>query len=342
MEDQTPESTEDLAFSEVLTSLANEQQPVPAKLLYRLSGLEGQELHDFGKAWAAFSAQRKLNLLEDLEILAESNTVMHFDDVAHFGLADDDEAVRIFAIRSLWQSRETKLIPIFIELLNEDNSQQVSAQAAAALGRFILLGELGELSSKRQSDIEQQLLAVMESANDQPAIRRRALESLAYSSNPRVEGLIEDAYDFGDEEIKASALFAMGRNADDRWTPQVIESLDDPNPELSIEAIRSAGELEINEALPNLINSLFDEDGDIRLAAAWSLSQIGGKEATEALADFQDRSEDEDEIDLIEDAIENLTFGEDIADMKILNFSEDDLDNLANPPIDNIETDDNS
>jgi HEAT repeat protein len=340
MEDRTPESAENLAFSEVLASLGNEQEPVPAKLLYRLSGLEGQELLDFSKAWAAFSTQRKLNLLEDLEILAESNTVMHFDDVAALGLDEDDEAVRILAIRSLWQSSESKLIPIFISLLNEENSPQLSAQAAAALGRFILLGELGEISSDQKSEIEQQLLAIMDSDNDQPEIRRRALESLAYSSNPRVEGLIEDAYDFGDEEIKASALFAMGRNADDRWAPQVIESLDDPNPDLSIEAIRSAGELQINEALPTLINSLFDEDGDIRLAAAWSLSQIGGKDATDALADFQDRSEDEDEIDLIEDAIENLTFGEDIADMNILNFSEDDLDNLANPPADNIETDD--
>lgn len=342
MANRSPDKSGDLSFSEVLAGLANEQVPIPARLLYSLSGLEGEELEEIGKTWSILSPQRKLNLLEDLETLAEANTVMHFDDVAKIGLTDADEEIRTVAIRSLWQSGREELIPTFISILTEDTSPKVRAQAASALGRFVLLGELGEIAPERQSQIEQQLLATMESAEGEPLTRRRALESLAYSSNPRVEGLIEDAFDFGDEEMKASALFAMGRAADDRWAPQIIESLDDPDPTVGIEAIRSAGKLEINEALLTLLTLLFDEDSDIRLAAAWSLSQIGDKEAAIALAALQERTESDDEIDLIEDAIENLNFAEDIADMSILNFSEEDLESLANPSEDHSESEEDA
>jgi len=70
---------------------------------------------------------------------------------------------------------------------------------------------------------------------------------------------------------------------------------------------------------------------DLRLVAAWSLSKIGGKEVAEALVALQERSENEDEIDLIEDAIENLTFTEESEEPALLDFSEEDLEDLANP-----------
>jgi HEAT repeat protein len=268
-----------------------------------------------------------LGLLEDLELLAESNTILHFDGINRVGLDDEEPEVRTVAIRSLWQSEREDLVPIFLNILDADEADGPRAQAAAGLGRFVYLGELGKIGKERLTKIETALLETMDS-DFAPLIRRRALEALGYSSHGQVPDLIENAYLHGDEDWQASALYAMGRSADDRWAPLVLERLEDTHELLSREAARAAGELQINEALPGLINLLYDELPEVRLAAAWSISQIGGEGASEALEDLLERTEDEDEIDLIENAMENLAFNEELEQLNILDFSEEDLENL--------------
>ena len=329
IEDPLPEQTE-FSFGDLLSALRDEANPFPARHLYRLSGLEGNELDQLRKVWPLLSAQRRLGLLEDLELLAESNTVMHFDAVDQQALSDEEAEIRIVAIRSLWPSEQKDLIPVFIDLLNKDENTGVRAQAAAALGRFVYLGELGKIPTGTLKEVEEQLLDVLDADVD-PIVQRRALESLGYSSRPEVADLIESVYQGGEPDWVASALFAMGRSADDRWAPIVIEHLQDSNPDFSREAARAAGELELSEALSELLDLLDDEDSEVRLAAAWSLSQIGGREAADALEGLLERSDDEDEIDLIENALENLAFTEELGELNLLDFSSDDLEDLTRP-----------
>lgn len=314
-------------FSELIAALRDESEPFPPRFLYRLSGLEGAELKEVRVLWPSLSTGRRLGLLEDLELLAESNTIMHFDAVNRLGLEDEEPEVRTVAIRSLWQSEREDLADIFMRILDEDPDESARAQAAAGLGRFIYLGELGKLPKEILNEVERKLLAVMDT-EEPPMVRRRAMEALGYSSHGQVADLIEDAYEHGDEDWQASALFAMGRSADDRWAPLVLERLEDPNERLSREAARAAGELQLSEALPGLINLLHDELAEIRLAAAWSISQIGGERAEEALEDLLERTQDEDEIDLVENALENLAFNRELDDLNILNFSPEDLEDL--------------
>jgi len=329
IEDPLPEQTE-FSFGDLLSALRDEANPFPARYLYRLSGLEGNELDQLRKAWPLLSARRRLGLLEDLELLAESNTVMHFDAVDQQALSDEEAEIRTVAIRSLWPSEQKGLIPVFIDLLNKDENTGVRAQAAAALGRFVYLGELGKIPPGTLKEVEEQLLDVLDADVD-PLVQRRALESLGYASRPEVADLIEGAYQGGEPDWVASALFAMGRSADDRWAPIVIEHLQDTNPDLSREAARAAGELELSEALSGLLELLEDDDSEVRLAAAWSLSQIGGREAADALEGLLERSDDEDEIDLIENVLENLAFTEELGELNLLDFATDDLEDLTHP-----------
>jgi hypothetical protein len=62
------------------------------------------------------------------------------------------------------------------------------------------------------------------------------------------------------------------------------------------------------------------------MAAAWSLSEIGGSDAEEAIEVILEQSEDEEEIDLLESALENLSFNEDLADFTLFDFSDDDFE----------------
>ncbi len=328
-EDQNLEASQ-ISFEEILTALKNEGQSFPARYLYRLSDLETQERDQLGRIWPGLSPRRRLGLLEDLELLAEGNTVMDFDAIYRLALSDPDANIRTVALRALWQSEDESLAPIFIRILQGDASSGVRAQAAAALGRFVYLGEMGRAPAGLLKEIGIVLLDVLHEQAD-PLIQRRALESLGYSSRPEVIQHIEDAYETGEEEWVASALFAMGRSADDRWTSLVIASLRDAHSEIGKEAARAAGELELSDAHPDLFDLLQHEDSDVRLAAAWALSQIGGQGVAEALDEMIERSHDEDEIDLIENAQENLAFTEEIGEFNLLDFSPEDLEGLANP-----------
>ena len=80
-----------------------------------------------------------------------------------------------------------------------------------------------------------------------------------------------------------------------------------------------------------MLELLEDDDSEVRLAAAWSLSQIGGREAADALEGLLERSDDEDEIDLIENALENLAFTEELGELNLLDFATDDLEDLTHP-----------
>jgi len=323
----------EVPFDDVVIALRDEEQPFPTRYLYRLSALEDEDLGLVSRVWFGLSPQRRLGLLEDLETLAESNTLLQFDAVNRVAMGDEDPRVRVTAIRSLWPSEDSSFIQPLLELLENDESNEVRAQAAAALGRFVYLGEVGKVPAHLLKEIEERLLREVDRAAD-VLIRRRALESLGFSSRPEVPELIEHAFEDNSEEWAASALYAMGRSADDRWAPLVIDRLKDSNLEVSREAARAAGELELGDALPGLVDLLQEEGAELRLAAAWALSQIGGEGVEDALEELLERTEDEDEIDLIEDALENLTLTHEMSDLSILDFSAEDLEDLVNqdPP----------
>lgn len=325
---ETDSAQPKLSFDEVIAALRDGSNPFPARYLYRLSGLEGEELGLLARIWPALSTTRRLGLLEDMEMLADSNTMMHFDAVNRIALGDEDARIRLTAVRSLWPSEQPALVPKLFDLLDHDDNPEVRAQAAGALGRFVYLGEVGKIPEVTLKQAEDRLLDIMESDEDE-LVQRRALESLGYSSRAEVPDLIEEAYESDDDEWIASALFAMGRSADDRWAPLVIERLNDSSVELSREAARAAGELELAEALPVLIDLLQDEDSELRLAAAWSLSQIGGNGVAEALEELLERTEDEDEIDLIENAIENLALTQEMSDLNLMDFSPEDFEDMT-------------
>jgi HEAT repeat protein len=139
---------------------------------------------------------------------------------------------------------------------------------------------------------------------------------VSFSSRDEVTALIEAAYASPDENFQASAVFAMGRNGDQRWASQVLRELDSAKPEMRFEAARAAGELELTDAVAPLAQLAEDSDQLVREAAIWSLGQIGGPEAKEALLQLLERA-DIDEEDPIQDALDNLAFTDDVQDFSI-------------------------
>ena len=133
-------------------------------------------------------------------------------------------------------------------------------------------------------ELEEALLEAIHHTREDIEVRRRAVEAIAFSGEPNIVDIIENAYYDDDEKMQVSAIFAMGRNADRRWQPRVLAELENPNTEIRFEAARACGELELKDAVPKLIN-LVEEDPDLEVQqmAIWAMGRIGGSLAQEAL-----------------------------------------------------------
>jgi HEAT repeat protein len=304
--------TQKVPFQTVVEALLDDGTPFPARFLHQFSDIAPTDLVLLLKAWTQIKTRRKNTLLEDLEELAEADTLTNFDEMARPLLADDDPQVRIRAIRLLWESEDTKLIPIFLKMLNEDVDPEVRAAAANALGLFVYQGELEKIPTNVHHKIEDDLLKAATSAKE-TLVRRRALESLGYSGRQEVIPLIEAAYHEKDPDWVVSALFAMGRSSDERWKKQVLSKLHEPDEDVRSEAVHAAGELELPSARSILFDLLEDEeDLEMRREIIWALSKIGGEGVRDRLDELLDAEEDDEEASFIEEAMDNLTFTEDM------------------------------
>jgi HEAT repeat protein len=312
--------TQNAPFLTVVDALLDESKPFPARYLHRFSDLEPADLKKLIKAWPQVSPRRKHTLLEDLEDLAEADTLTSFDDLARSLLADPDPQVRARAIRLLWECDDVKLVPAYLDILNNDEAVEVRAAAANALGQFVYLGELDKIPVELHHKIEDQLLAATTSAKD-TLVRRRALESLGYSGREEVIPLIEAAYREKDPDWMVSALFAMGRSCDNRWRKQVLTQLRSSSEDIRSEAIHAAGELEMESARPVLLDMLEDEeDLEVRHELIWALSKIGGEGVRAKLEELFEIAEDGEEADFIEEALDTLSFTEDMENFTLIDI----------------------
>ncbi|MBW8010124.1 MAG: HEAT repeat domain-containing protein [Chloroflexi bacterium] len=315
----------DIPFQELLDALLDEKKTLQARFLFRLSDLGGGDLEELNAIWDKITIIRRQKLLEDLEMLAESNYLLLFDAVYRLALQGEDPLVRTLGIRAFWGSDEKDLISIFLDFLENDKDTNVRAQAASSLGHYIYLGELEELDEAHWKPIEENLINVLES-DDHPSVRKRALESLGFSSRSIIQTHIIEAYELGDEEWVVSALLAMSRSASVEWVPYILDKVENPNTEIRAMAAKAAGELGLEDAKPALLIFLEEEENDeVRMAAAWALSEITGEGVQDGLERLLESAENEDEIDLLESAIENLAFNEEIQSFDLFDFSDQDI-----------------
>jgi len=331
--------TQTTSFQTVLDALLDAEREFPFRYLPFFSDIEPDFLQQFLQTWPRVQSARKLLVLDGLMSLLDSDTLVSFEDLGRALLADPDHAVRWRAIRLLAESDDPRLIPAFIDILNNDPDLEPRAEAAAVLGEFVMLGELEELAEDKHHAAEDALLAVANSDTEAPQLKRRALESLGFSSRPEIETLIESAFKREDPEWQSSALSAMGRSSDEKWREEVVGSLLSEDSRVRLAAVEAAGELSLPEARPILLKMLEDEDDDdVSAAAIWSLSQIGGEDVRIYLLNLLDQAEDDELVEFLEGALENLEFTEGLGQFDLMSIGEDDeLDEIDEDELENRE-----
>ncbi len=299
-------------ITEIIQALLDTEKPFPASLLYAFSDLEQQECTQLLEVWEQIPLQRRRALMDDLSEMAERDDLMLFEEVGRIALEDSDPQVKVSAIDLLFQAEDTRLLPKFLSLLKEHESADVRAAAANVLGPYVYMGEFDRIHAELLRRVENALLkAHHEDASE--LVRRRALESLGYSSRNEVPDLVRAAYATQETTWLESALFAMGKSADEQWKDLVLAHLKDENLLVRLQAVHAAGELGLAGARASLLRVLEREFDitDLRREAVWALGQIGGEGVEKALDRLLERLNDDEDIDLVEEALDQLNFTED-------------------------------
>ncbi|GMV35260.1 MAG: HEAT repeat domain-containing protein [Chloroflexi bacterium CFX1] len=315
----------EITFQSVLEALLDPKKDISYAHLSFYSDLDPKSLRLFLDAWKNLPSKRKTQLLDYLTAYMDEDTIVSYEEIGRAVLDDLDAEVRARALGLLAESDDPRLVNTLLGVLQADSDLAPRLKAVNLLGEFILLGELEELDEKRLHKIEEALLAVIRS-DENPALRRAAVEAFGYSGREDAVGILESAYEREDPQWIASALRAMGRSHDSRWGDSVVSKLLDPDPRVRYAAAEAAGELTVEEAAPILLKMLEDEEEDdnVTMAAIWALSQIGGEDARAYILSLLDNAEDEETAEFLEDALDNLDLNEQLNRFDMMSLDEDD------------------
>jgi len=294
-------------FEQLIETLRKKSQPLPVARLSELSDLDPQQVDQLRSIWSDIEHQKRRTLLSELGQLSHLHFEYDFECVNRIAIDDEDAEVRRLAIDNLWECEDVTLAPKLLEALQNDPEHPVRAAAATALATVVYLCEVSDLDAGIMRQIEDALLAATFSDQD-PHVRLRSIEALGHSSRVEVHPLIQQTYDFGDDDHKNAALMAMGRSANKDWSAVIIAEMLNASPRLRAQAANAAGELELRESLDELIDLLNDVNSDVRIAAGWSLGQIGGSRAMQVLTELLENTDDSDEADLINEALDHAIF----------------------------------
>ncbi len=274
-----------MSLEDVLRDLTDPATELAASKLTELSGLDQGKKALLEQAWPEIILQRRVSLIEELVELAEDNVELKFDAVFFIGLKDRDADVRKHAIKGLWENEQRTTLENLLEMLVNDAAPVVRAEAALALGRFVLQSEVGALKEVDVERVENALHDVIEDDVEEVEVRSRALESIGARSEGWVTDLIDQAFDSGERRLRISAAHAMGRSCDAAWLPVLYGELESDDAEMRFEVAGAIGMIADDSAIPYLLPMLEDEDAEVQAAALAALGEIGGDTAKGALED---------------------------------------------------------
>lgn len=299
-----------MSLEDFVRDLADPTQEVATSKLTNLSRLDAGQANVVEAVWPEIGLRQRQQLVEELTGLAEDNVELNFDAVFEIALADRDSDVRIRAIRGLWENERKEMLDGLLKMLANDPAAAVRAEAALALGRYVLQAEMGTLKAVRVERLENALRVVIEDDAEEVEVRGRALEAIGARSEPWVTDVIEQAFDGADRRLQISAAHAMGRSCDPVWLPRLLAELQSDDAELRFEAAGAIGHIADESAVPHLLPLLQDEDAEVQATAVAALGEIGGEKAKAALEDLSTAG-DSALSELAVDALSELEFDDD-------------------------------
>ena len=281
-----------LPIQEILAVLVDEERPLSSSNLARLSGLEPESLRLFQMVWPSIATSRKRIIVTRLVELAEDHSTLDYENIFTNCLNDRDSEVRSRAIEGLWEIEEPCLVDILVNMMESDSSQKVRSSAATALGKFTMMAVEQKMRPEYTLKIYCSIINALNDINQPVEVKRRALESLSCLDSPEIRKLIDEAYHSNNHKLRASSIYAMGKNCDSSWLPLLLNEATSNDTEIRYEVAVALGELGERESVSCLIELAADPDIEVKLAAIRSLGHTGDAGAKNFLVKLRNESGD--------------------------------------------------
>jgi serine/threonine protein kinase/HEAT repeat protein len=177
-------------------------------------------------------------------------------------LKDDDEMIRIDAIRTLEYSHDPRALSALLEALR-DKSLHVKAEAV----RVIV---------KQGHQATGPVIRLLNDATDEGdnLTARFAAKALGLIGDKSISNVLEIFLKSEDKFVACEAALALGRLTETRAVPELIHLLEDFNGNLRFAAAEALGQICDRRAVDALRARLKDEDEGVRAKARWALSRL--------------------------------------------------------------------
>lgn len=300
-----------ISFEQHLINLQDIDAPLRTRDFRVLSGIHTDQIIHFRQVWQGLPPSRRRDIIQILITLAEDNTDLDFRETFLIMLDDPDATIRATAISGLGDDERPSTLRRLLNLVS-DTSNEVCAAALVNLADFAYRAEVGELSPQVAQQLCDTLLDVTDDTARPIFVRRRAIEALGYFADvTEAQDAIRDAYDERNQDMRESAVIAMGRSMRDEWFTTIERELqNEKQPVLRFAAAQAVGELgeEGEPLLSKLLPLVDDEDAEVALAAVWALGQVGGPHGARILQRVA-QSKDPPRRQAAQAALEELQLG---------------------------------
>ena len=283
--------------SELMYELVSGTGPVWQSDLHCLADLsdaEADELHQF---WLLVSSRRRVLTAEGCLHLLRSSKTLQFKVFFCYLLTDPDFRIRVLAAKGLGSDVYFEVLPYLELAATQDESDAVRLAAVQALGQFFRVGEERFWVDKSQSQTRKILSQLISDPDQSLVLQCAALESIGYSPGALFEPKLLDAYRSELEELRVSALVAMGRSGYRHWENRILEACNDQSGTVRTAAVKAGGMLGIEDLGDICLYIIeLETDSQLRIAAIEALGRLGGPTAYEGLmlaAESEDQEQQE-------------------------------------------------
>ncbi len=269
---------------ELMYELVSGAGPIRPGNLHCLADLRETELVELQDFWLLISRSRRTQVATScLHLLRRSRTLQFKAFFLHL-LTDPVAAVRALAVEGLGLDVYPDTLPHLEPMASQDVSAAVRLAAVQALGQFLQVGETHFWAEGWVMRIRESLARLIADTDQSLALQCGALESLGYSPGPIYTLLLSEAYRSDLQELRVSALVAMGRSREVHWEDRLLEALGDQSGAVRTAAVQAGGMLGL-ESFRDISLSIIEleTDSQLRLAAIAALGRLGGPTAYEGL-----------------------------------------------------------
>lgn len=274
-----------MAMEVFIAAVADDAAPLSDAPYHEASDPAPDEVAGFVRASLDMSSERRIEVMAAMVEQAEDDLSLDFTSIFRRMLMDDDDQMVQLAVEGLWEIEDRWLVGELIELLRSERGPLVRASSAMALSRFPVLAEEGKIQRQDGELVYRVLMDSLEDEAEDLEVRRRCLESVAPFNTDDVKAYIRWAFDFEDQDLRSSSIFAMGRTGDFAWMPTLLLELESTDAAVRYETAHACGEMGDQRAVPPLVELLNDDDPEVRLATIAAMGKIGGAEVRRALID---------------------------------------------------------